>query len=388
MSLNLSVKAYSNLNATQKVNQIILEIEGIDLIYGTTPVYRLWNVGEGNIGDSNLYVGGVFESEKSRPYIEINGTTRSINQQIKEKGGSSSVSRMDISLVDKNSEVSNILAKNNVLVDPIGVKVNVYVAFSDESGTGLAGAHPSDSIKIYNGTIDALSLGVGTVKIGVSHPENIKRQDLFVQQKATLVSNISSTQTSIQLDSVDLIYIDGWIHNLQKMLQVFTVVIVRKRYKIVGGQPYSVEIDCQDMLYFLQQSRYITSPSILNQAGTEATTGTKDTIQPTIYSTKLAGLSGFEAILSAILSDGSQKSIEDYLTPDGRVSYTARSKDSDVLPLRAPILSRIERILAYPYTMERGQKWSLVQSESKTRLDICKEISSNLEVEFLAAETG
>ncbi|MDH3324059.1 MAG: hypothetical protein OEL89_00310 [Candidatus Peregrinibacteria bacterium] len=224
MALNLTVKALSDINQTTKTNQLIVEIEGIDLIYGTTPVYRFWQIGDNAvIGQDGLYIGGVFENEKSKPYISLDGTTRNITQQIKEQGGSSSIAKMDIVLVDKNGEVSNALSKNQLLVDPIGVKANVYLAFTDTSGRGLSGQHPRDSIKIFNGVIDGISFGVGNVVLSVSHPESAKRQDLFVNQKTELASAITDVQTSIQLKSTDnLLNPDGY---MQSYIQVEDEII-------------------------------------------------------------------------------------------------------------------------------------------------------------------
>lgn len=202
-----------------------------------------------------------------------------------------------------------------------------------------------------------------------------------------------------ELEAGDLIYIDAWSWRKSKMLPVFTGTIVKKRVTESLQDTRYLELDCEDLLYFLRYSHYITAPSVFGEAFTQAINGTSNEskeLEVTPFNTNLMGLSGFETFLKILLSDGSSENIEDYLDSNGRVltPFTDKSKDGkrktslDIFPCRAPILSRVERILAFPYTISMGQKWQLTQSENKSRLDQLLDVARSLEVEFFLSECG
>ncbi len=83
MAVLLSIGAQNLIKEIGIQPQIILDIEGMDLIFGARPVLKVLNWDDDNAyWDNNLYWDGNIENENSRDYISLDGTTTSITQQI------------------------------------------------------------------------------------------------------------------------------------------------------------------------------------------------------------------------------------------------------------------------------------------------------------------
>ena len=156
MALQLSTRAELLSQKTNIGQQIILEIDGIDLIFGAVDVSKIVKYGDTVFyGDVGLYYGGVIPEPRSRDYISLGGTSKSITQQMnQDKGGTSSVSSVSIELIDRNGEMTRIFSPNQVVNDVLSRRAEVFLAFQ-------GGAHPEDSIKIFSGIISNIDFGAG-----------------------------------------------------------------------------------------------------------------------------------------------------------------------------------------------------------------------------------
>lgn len=176
--------------------QIIVEIEGIDLSFSAVQISRFWEIGDDvNIGDSGLVIGGIIDNENSRSYLSLSGTTNNITQQLEiDKGGVSSVQKFNVALIDKDEELTALFQPGNVVTDLLGLEANVYVGFA-------GGAHPDDSVRIFNGIITAQSAEPGVWKLTIDFPEFLKRQDLYDQISTNLDGAITNSATSLVVNS-------------------------------------------------------------------------------------------------------------------------------------------------------------------------------------------
>jgi hypothetical protein len=199
MALELTAKARF---LSQKVNiepQIIVEIDGIDLIFGALKVTKLAKYGQDNIkyGDPGLVYGGTIETEKGRDYIQLSGTTTQINQQIlQDRGGSNSISSVKVQMIDKNGEMLRLLSPGQEVPDVLGRSAKFYLNFK-------GGAHPEDSVIVFDGLVDDIEFGAGFVRIDIAHPEWFKRQSVFPKATAVLDSDINNTDLIIPTDGAD-----------------------------------------------------------------------------------------------------------------------------------------------------------------------------------------
>lgn len=220
MALELSARAEL---LSQKVNiqqQIALQIDGIDLIFGSAPIFKFWRIGDDGveIGQDNLVIGGVIEEENSRAYISLNGTTNNIQQQLEvTEGGSGSIQKFNVQLVDKDQEVTRTLTPGQVVEDPLGRDATIYISFA-------GGSFPEDYIRLFQGTIDQLESGPGFWKVEVAHPQQLTRVDLFEKIQTETTSAISAGAATIPLaTTTNLLLPDG--DNLRTAVRIDDEII-------------------------------------------------------------------------------------------------------------------------------------------------------------------
>lgn len=194
MAFTLSAKAELLKDKTNIKQQIILEIDGLDAVFGAVDVTELLRFDSGFFfDDPTLFFDGVVVHPESRPYISLGGTTKRITQQLQQdKTANSSISSVKIELIDKNNFVTNLFTPGNYVDDILARRAQVYLGFQ-------SGAHPQDSIKIFSGLIDNVEFGSGNVVINISHPEQFKRQVIFPLIQSEIDGAIDSSQTTITL---------------------------------------------------------------------------------------------------------------------------------------------------------------------------------------------
>lgn len=198
MALELSAKAALYAQGTNVSQQIILEIDGIDLVFGAVEVLKVAKIGDDDLDiDGTWLIGGNYPNPKQRDYISLNKTSKNITQQLRQdKGATSSVSKVKIELLDKDNYLTQLFAPGYAIDDILSARAKVYLNFAQ-------GAHPEDSIEIFSGIIDDVQFPSGTVILSIAHPEQLKRQEIFQQVTTQLNGAIDSSQTTITVDSTE-----------------------------------------------------------------------------------------------------------------------------------------------------------------------------------------
>ena len=127
------------------------------------------------IGDAGLEIGDLWEIGGSRAeatnsaFIDLSGSTTSIGQQLnQDKGGASSVSSVQISLVDPDGEMTRFVSPGYDLTEILGRKAWVYIGLADGDLQ-----FPRDYPVLFSGIIDDIAMD-SKVTITVSHPEQKK----------------------------------------------------------------------------------------------------------------------------------------------------------------------------------------------------------------------
>jgi hypothetical protein len=196
MTIGLSTTAELLSQKSTIEPNLILEIDGIDTIFGAITTTELIRIGaEGLVIGDDWVIGGVIPIEDQKPYIGLSkGTTTRITQQLlQDKGGTGSIGKMNIRLVDKNGEVLPIFSRGQVVTDPLGNRCRVYLNFK-------GGAHPEDSVNILNGYLSDIDPGAGYLDIKISHSEGYKSAEIFEKVETELDGSITDSQTTIDLD--------------------------------------------------------------------------------------------------------------------------------------------------------------------------------------------
>jgi hypothetical protein len=186
MAITLSAKAQLLLEKRNVQNQIILEIDGVNELFGSIEVLELADYGDEGLvyGMEGVVYGGAYTSINSRPYISLSGSSNTISQQLNpDKGSAQSVTSMQIELIDFNGEITELITPDIVLPEILGVKARVYLNFE-------GGAHPEDSILIHRGIITDVESAPASVKFSISNPEKQKQQQIFVKQSTTLTQDL------------------------------------------------------------------------------------------------------------------------------------------------------------------------------------------------------
>jgi hypothetical protein len=192
--LNASAALKTLLEDTVKSPILILEIEGIGS-FSSGVVSRSLVYGDlVNYGDA-IYYGGTIEDTTILPYIDLKRSSAQISQQLNsDKGGFSSVTNFDVTLVDKNNYVSSLIKSGNLVDDILSCKAKLYLTFD-----GLA--HPQNSVLFFSGIVSGAPIGAGFVKLNLSSPEKLKNLEIFPKVSTTLTSSFSNVATTMNVET-------------------------------------------------------------------------------------------------------------------------------------------------------------------------------------------
>jgi len=230
MSQELSVKAELLSQETNIGQNIILEIDGIPLIFGAQPIFRVWEIGEDGvtIGQAGLTIGGLIKIQNSRDYIMLDGTTNNVNQQLEvDSGGAGSVTKFSIQLVDKNQELTRLFSPGQTLADILGKEATVYLGFK-------GGSHKQDSLRLFEGVIDAQETGSGWWRLTVAHPQTLTRTNICQQISTELDGAIDDTQTTISVASTQ-----GYLEPVDTMRTLIRIEDELIEYTGISGNDFT-----------------------------------------------------------------------------------------------------------------------------------------------------
>lgn len=236
----ISPRARMLINQTVLEPQIILEVEGLPL-FGVREVYKVPRFDDPDLffdmPDFNF--DDVVVDKNAHALIDMKGSTQVITQQLfQDKGMAASVSSLTISLVDKNELLTQILTPGFFVEDLLSRKANLYLNFD-------RGAHPEDSILLLSGVVDTIDSGAAEVKLKVSHPDGIKRQDVFtkIQSKLTQrlryrfkeINGVKYQTQDLVVGNVTIIIVDGGIKGSEVVSVLGNTVTIQA--KLTAANP-------------------------------------------------------------------------------------------------------------------------------------------------------
>lgn len=200
MALELTDRASFAAAQVNIEPQMVLKIDGYDLLFGVAPIEAFLQIGDPGleIGDAwNIGGIGPRPSNEQKPLISLKeGTTTSLNTQLmQDRGGASSIQQLDVALIDQNQIITELVTPGMVLEDLLMTKATVYLGFQ---GTSF----PEDFVRIFKGPITDIVAGPGLITLSISHPDKKKQQELFQVGKAKLAGALTNVATTIPLDTV------------------------------------------------------------------------------------------------------------------------------------------------------------------------------------------
>lgn len=197
MAQELTPLAISLTQGTIQQPNLVLEIEGVEKRYSIRDIQRFIRIGDPGlvIGDAWV-IGGRDVDPNQIVNIDIDGTTMRIDQELnQDEGGVNSVSTIQISLVDFQEEITQLISPGFVVDDVLGKNATVRLGYADS-------AYPEDYIVIFNGLIDTL-LSSGNIVMSVSHPEKKRTAEIFQAWATETNGSIDAVVTTVTVNSPD-----------------------------------------------------------------------------------------------------------------------------------------------------------------------------------------
>lgn len=192
---------------TSKQLAIVVKIEGISDIYGISNTYQTVRYGDFGLvyGTPGLVYGGLKKVGGPngvggiKPYIMLDSGLV-IQQRIEPEQGKGNIGTITLSMIDKNGEISYIIAPGNVVDEIMTSKqVTLFLGFQQTS-------FPEDYLILYRGYITSIDTPPGQVKFQISDGTMKSRQPVFNTPTTNLTSNIAATGTTIPVDSTSGFY--------------------------------------------------------------------------------------------------------------------------------------------------------------------------------------
>lgn len=198
MGIELSATAELLLDKTNKRPNLILEIDGAPNIYSAIVTLELPRFDMTPVlyfDDPDLFFDKGIEMSNSRQLISLSGSGSKIQNQLdRDKAATSSISNLNIELIDKDGQISTLVSPRQTFTDILNRSCTVYLNFE-------GGLHPEDSIVIHRGSITRVKNNAASSLIQISHPERKKRQKIFIPASTKLTAQALVGDTTITVAS-------------------------------------------------------------------------------------------------------------------------------------------------------------------------------------------
>lgn len=196
MALPITDAALSTSLEVSKTTNIVLEIDGVDTLYGAVSIDKILEYGDDiSYGDPGIFYGGSIPIEGQESLISFTGgTSTTIKQTLQvDKGKGESISSMVIALVDKLGKITELITPGEVVDEILGRKAKVHL--------GLIGTNfPDDYITIFRGNISDVASGSGKILLTIEHPDKKKKSKLFPKTNTELSAAITAGSTVIPVN--------------------------------------------------------------------------------------------------------------------------------------------------------------------------------------------
>lgn len=198
MGLTLSQATKDQLSKVSKTPVLVMCLEDHDRCYGSATLFELIRIGDpGLFIDGTWVIGGKRAIGDQSELLSMKDSTNSLKTVLDvDKGRGSTITNMEIGLVDFDNEASELISPGVVLEDVLGRKALVYLGFE--------GVPFSEFDLIFRGNIDDIKTSPGLVKLNIAAPDNKKRQLIMPHTDTIITAAINAVQTTgIFLENAD-----------------------------------------------------------------------------------------------------------------------------------------------------------------------------------------
>lgn len=274
MAFKLTAKTKSLLNQISKNPSIVIEVEGVDNIFASSVVFEsvTWDDGVTTWDEDGITWDGARPTDKFKPYINLRESTNAITQQIyPDKKGSSSITQMRVSFVDKNGVVARSFAKDNI-GEILGKKAEINLGF-------VGGVYKRDFMPVMQGIITSFSYKGGAILMTISHSDTLKRQSALAPYSSTLTANLLIGVTTIDVESTANLLTDQdalttYIRINDEICKVVNIVS-DTQLEVVRGELNTIEVDHEQnddiiSVYRLQGSPLVLAQKLMQSDGNQS----------------------------------------------------------------------------------------------------------------------
>lgn len=194
MSLQLTEKARIAAGLNNLTPNLVLEIDGVAEKFGAVTILKLIRIGDpGLLIDGSWVIGGSSELENQLTCVTFEGSSTTINQKLDiDKGSGASVSQMAVALVDIDERITKLITPGEVVTDILARKCTVWLGLGSTN-------FPDDYIRQFRGIVDQVQSLPGKITLQLSHPDQKKRQEIFIKAESQLNGAIGPSDTTINL---------------------------------------------------------------------------------------------------------------------------------------------------------------------------------------------
>lgn len=192
--IELPDRVSKTLTRVQKTPAIAVIFDGIDEVFTSSSVYYYHRFDDNELFDDGFNFDSYAEYTDQIKAISFKAGSSSTTTKIDLKidpdlGIGDAISSMKIALVnDSRNTILNYFQNNEFL----GKKVRVKMV-PDANST----LFPQDYITIFRGIVDEVQYEAGAFQFSLSHPDQKKRQTIFVEHSTELNGAIDNSQTTI-----------------------------------------------------------------------------------------------------------------------------------------------------------------------------------------------
>lgn len=231
MATELSTLAQTKTDEVQQKIQLVLEIDGVPTRYSLGTIRKYVRIGDPGLEIGNDWrIGGFIDQDNQLDAITLDGTSTTIAQQLlQDRGGTSSVSGISVSLLDIDEQITRLITPGEVVDDILGRKAYVYLGYQDT-------AFPQDFTQIFAGVIDEVIAGP-TIVLNIAHPEQKKRGQVLTKVSTALTQALKFRSEVIQgilyktrrdvSGTVTIIYTDTVASGFEEVNVVGTTITVQ-----------------------------------------------------------------------------------------------------------------------------------------------------------------
>ena len=184
MPIPLSVRARLASDEIVKEPALVLEIDGVSTKYGSGIILEVIRIGDVDLLiDGTWVIGGFRAIQDQSDVLNLDKSTTQIKQQLEiDKGRGSSISSMEIGLVDFGEEITKLITPGEVVTDILGRRARVSVGYRDRT------SFPEDFSVIFRGVIDDVKSEAGIIKLNIAHPDAKKKSGIYDKVETALAT--------------------------------------------------------------------------------------------------------------------------------------------------------------------------------------------------------